>query len=53
LQGWWAGCLANHPTGWVQRDVWNEMADLAGGGLKLQTLGVAFLLVGTLMTAIW
>jgi hypothetical protein len=31
----------------------DEMADLAGGGLKLQTLGVAFLLVGTLMTAIW
>lgn len=30
-----------------------RMADLAGGGLKLQAWGVACLLAGTLMTAIW
>jgi len=30
-----------------------RMADLAGGGLKLQAWGVACLLVGTFMTAIW
>jgi hypothetical protein len=29
------------------------MADLAGGGLRLQAWGVACLLLGTLMTAIW
>jgi hypothetical protein len=30
-----------------------RMADLAGGGLRLQTWGVVSLLAGTLMTAIW
>jgi hypothetical protein len=30
-----------------------RMADLAGGGLRLQTWGVVCLLAGTLMTAIW
>ena len=30
-----------------------RMADLAGGGLRLQTWGVACLLAGTLITAIW
>jgi hypothetical protein len=31
----------------------NSIANLAGGGLKLQAWGVACLLVGTVMTAIW
>jgi hypothetical protein len=30
-----------------------RMADLAGGGLRLQTWGVVCLLAGTVMTAIW
>jgi hypothetical protein len=30
-----------------------DMADLAGGGLRLQAWGVACLLAGTVMTAIW
>ena len=30
-----------------------RMADLAGGGLKLQAWGVACLLAGTIITAIW
>jgi hypothetical protein len=30
-----------------------RMADLAGGGLRLQAWGVACLLAGTIMTAIW
>ena len=30
-----------------------RMADLAGGGLKLQAWGVACLLAGTVITAIW
>jgi len=30
-----------------------RLAGLAGGGLKLQAWGVACLLAGTLMTAIW
>ena len=29
------------------------MADLAGGGLRLQAWGVACLLAGTIITAIW
>jgi len=36
----------------VQR-IRESMADLAGGGLKLQAWGVVCLLAGTLMTAIW
>lgn len=31
----------------------DDIADLAGGGLKLQAWGVVCLLAGTLMTAIW
>ncbi len=30
-----------------------RMADLAGGGLRLQAWGVACLLAGTVITAIW
>lgn len=30
-----------------------RMANLAGGGLRLQAWGVACLLAGTIMTAIW
>jgi hypothetical protein len=36
----------------VQR-IQGRMADLAGGGLKLQAWGVVCLLAGTLMTAVW
>jgi len=35
------------------RRIRERMADLAGGGLKLQAWGVACLLTGTVMTAIW
>jgi hypothetical protein len=31
----------------------DSIANLAGGGLKLQAWGVACLLVGTVITAIW
>lgn len=31
----------------------DRMADLAGGGLKLQAWGVVCLLAGTVLTAIW
>jgi hypothetical protein len=31
----------------------DRMADLAGGGLRLQAWGVACLLASTLITAIW
>jgi hypothetical protein len=34
-------------------DIREDMADLAGGGLRLQAWGVACLLAGTVMTAIW
>jgi hypothetical protein len=30
-----------------------RLADLAGGGLRLQAWGVACLLAGSIMTAIW
>ena len=30
-----------------------NMADLVGGGLRLQTWGVVFLLLGTILTAFW
>lgn len=35
------------------RRIRERMADLAGGGLRLQAWGVAYLLAGTIMTAIW